>query len=244
MSAASWRALGSGDPVTLIAPGLGATEGEARIPASGLAGTRVVVTLPSHGDAPDAAPGYWRYATIATDLVHVADETGATAAAGVSLGAASLLRSLADRPDRFDRVALLLPAALNRPRRMHGTFGAYADAIARGSDAELRALVTQSLPPDAHVGTYVDERVAALRRLRSAFVELADDVPVPDPSVLARVTCPVLVIAATRDPLHPGDVAKEIAAAVPTATLELFDSPAPLITDRRRVRQLLREFFA
>ncbi|TDQ05560.1 alpha/beta fold hydrolase [Labedaea rhizosphaerae] len=244
MSGASWRTLGAGDPVTLIAPGLGATEGEARIPASGLPGTRVVVTLPGHGDQPDAPPDYWHYSTIAADLVRVADETGARAAAGVSLGAASLLRSLADQPSRFSRVALLLPAALDQPRRLHGTFGAYADAVARCSAAELRALVMQGLPEDAHVGTYVDERVAALRRLGPAFTQLADDIPVPDPALLARVECPVLVIGATLDPLHPGDVAKEIAAALPTARLELFDSQAPLITDRRRVRQLLREFFA
>jgi pimeloyl-ACP methyl ester carboxylesterase len=193
---------------------------------------------------PDAPPGYWRYETIAADLIRVADATGASAAAGVSLGAASVLRSLADQPDRFARVALLLPAALDQPRRLHGTFGAYADAVATGSAEELRALVLQSLPADAHVGTYVDERVAALRRLGPAFTQLADDIPVPDPSLLARVTCPVLVIGATQDPLHPGDVAEEIAAALPTAKLELFDSQAPLISDRRRVRQLLREFFA
>src|SRR5689334_24790339 len=43
------QSYGSGSPVTLVAHGLGATAGEARIPASGLPGTRVVVTLPSHG---------------------------------------------------------------------------------------------------------------------------------------------------------------------------------------------------
>ncbi len=243
MTGARWRSLGSGDPVTLIAPGLGATEGEARIPGSGLPGTRVVATLPGHGDLPDAEPGYWRYATIAADLVRVADESGATAAAGVSLGAASLLRSLADRPDRFRRVALLLPAALDRPRRLHGTFGAYAEAVAEGDPVRLRELVLQSLPANAHVGAYVDERVRALRRLGQAFTELADDIPVPDPSVLQRVTCPVLVIGASQDPLHPGDVAKEIAGALPTARLELFDSAAPLVTDRRQVRHLLQDFF-
>jgi len=49
------RSYGSGSPVTLVAHGLGATAGEARIPASGLPGTRVVVTLPSHADAPGRA---------------------------------------------------------------------------------------------------------------------------------------------------------------------------------------------
>lgn len=51
------RSFGSGAPVTLVGHGLGATPGEARLPTSGLPGTKVVVTLPSHGDAPDAPEG-------------------------------------------------------------------------------------------------------------------------------------------------------------------------------------------
>jgi 3-oxoadipate enol-lactonase len=100
------RAYGSGTPVTLIVPGLAATPGEARIPASGLAGTRVVLTLPSHGDEPDAPAGYWRYDRIAADVLAVADEVGATGALGVSLGAGALTRAVADhlRPGQAARV--------------------------------------------------------------------------------------------------------------------------------------------
>jgi 3-oxoadipate enol-lactonase len=237
----SWRAYGSGDPVILVVPGLAATPGEARIPASGLPGTRVVLTLPSHGDEPDAPPGYWRYDTIAADVARVADEVGATCAIGVSLGAGALTRLVADDPDRFDKLALLLPAALDRPRP--ADVQAELRKLTTDDPAELRALVAAPLPEGYALGDYVDQRSRALTRLSGALDELAGEFPVEDRSVLLAVSAPVLVIAAVGDLLHPADVARETAAAFPKGMLEVFDSPAPLITHRAAVRSLLRCFF-
>ncbi|HEX7302566.1 alpha/beta hydrolase [Lentzea sp.] len=213
------RSYGSGSPVTLVAHGLGATPGEARIPASGLPGTRVVVTLPSHGDAPDAPPGYWDYGRIAADLTSVpADQ-----AVGVSLGAGALVRVLSAEPDRFHRVALLLPAVLDRPR----------------PSFTLQQLSDLTVGPPA----YVAERRAALSRLEAAASQLPGQVAVADASVLSAVTVPVLVIGAVGDPLHPEDVAEETAAAFPAGELWLVDSPAPMITHRTEIRHRLTSFF-
>jgi len=214
------HSYGSGSPVTLVAHGLGATPGEARIPASGLPGTRVVVTLPSHGDAPDAPAGYWDYGRIAADLGTVP----ADHAVGVSLGAGALVRLLSLEPDRFRRVALLLPAVLDR---RHESF-----TLQQLSDLT-------SGPP-----IYVAERRAALQRLEAAAEQLPGQVAVPDASVLAAVTAPVLVIGAVGDPLHPEDVAKETAAAFPGGELWLIDSPSPMITHRSEIRHRLVSFFA
>jgi pimeloyl-ACP methyl ester carboxylesterase len=217
-----WQAYGSGSPVTLVAHGLGATPGEARIPASGLPGTRIVVTLPSHGSAPDAPADYWSYPTIAADLRAVAREVGATPAVGVSLGAGALTRLLADEPEAFERVVLLLPAVLDQPR-------------AALSVDELAGAVVG--PPD-----YLADRRAAFERLGVAAQALPGQIAVPDVSVLSQVNAPVLVIGATGDPLHPEAVAKATAAAFPHGRLELVDSPAPLITHRREVRGWLVDF--
>ncbi|SEP82010.1 hypothetical protein SAMN05216188_101589 [Lentzea xinjiangensis] len=209
---------GSGSPVTLVAHGLGATPGEARIPASGLPGTRVVVTLPSHGDAPDAPPGYWDYGRIAADLGTVpADQ-----AIGVSLGAGALVRLLSLHPGRFRRVALLLPAVLDQPR----------------PPFTLRQLSDLTTGPPA----YVAERRAALTRLEAAAEQLPGQVAVADASSLAAVSIPVLVIGAVGDPLHPEDVAKATAAAFPRGDLWLIGSPAPMITHRAELRRRLAEF--
>ncbi len=213
------RSYGSGSPVTLVAHGLGATAGEARIPASGLPGTRVVVTLPSHGDAPDAPPGYWDYGRIAADLSSVpADQ-----AVGVSLGAGALVRLLSLEPGRFRRVALLLPAVLDQPR----------------PPFTLRQLSDLTTGPPG----YVAERRAALTRLEAAAEQLPGQVAVPDASLLAAVPIPVLVIGAVGDPLHPEDVAKATAVAFPHGELLLIDSPSPMTTHRTELRHRLISFF-
>lgn len=243
--AARWTVYGRGNPVTLVVHGLGATEGEARIPASGLPGTRVVITLPGHGSAADAPPGYWNYASVAADVLAVADEVAATRAVGVSLGAGALTRIAADHPERFERLALLLPAALDRPRDVvaTGAFERLAEAVAAADGgAALREIVAAEVPSGVEVGDYVDRRADALLRLEDALRELPEQVPVPDAASLAAVRSDVLVVGATDDPLHPAEVAKAVAAAFARARLEILPSPAPMLTHRRELRGLLVDF--
>ncbi len=215
------RSFGSGTPVTLVGHGLGATTGEARLPTSGLPGTKVVVTLPSHGDQPDAPEGYWNYRRIAADLRLVARQTNATRAIGVSLTAGALLSLLADEPDAFEKVALLLPAVLDESRGL--------------LDRE-HAILAIGGPPE-----YQAERRQAFSRLDRALTELPGRTAVPDRALLHAVQAPVLVIGATRDPLHPESVARETAAAFPNGRLELVPS---WLTHRAEVRGLLGEFLA
>ncbi|SHE50248.1 alpha/beta fold hydrolase [Streptoalloteichus hindustanus] len=249
---ARWQAYGAGDPVTLVVPGLGATPGEARVPASGVRGTRVVVTLPSHGDAPAAPPDFWSYPRLAAEVLAVADEVAATRVIGTSLGAGAVTRLLAERPDRFERLVLLLPAVLDRPRATPAVWALerLAEAVAHAEDSgdtdPLRELVAAELPPGVPVGDYVDQRCAALLRLGAALRAMPDQVPLADVgeagAVLAAVRAPALVVGATRDPLHAEQVAKATAAALPAGRLELVDSPAPLVTHRRELRAAISAF--
>jgi 3-oxoadipate enol-lactonase len=240
-----WRGFGGGTPVTLVAPGLGATPGEARIPASGLSGTRVVVTFPSHGEAADAPAGYWTYSAISADLERVADEVGATGAVGVSMGAGGLTTLLTRRPDRFDRVALLLPAALDKPRATPAmwAFEQLADAVESGDVDGLRELVAADVPAGVAVGEHISSRADALLRLGGALRTLPEQTPTNAAALLERVSAAALVIGAVGDPMHPEQVARDVAAALPNSRLELIDSPAPLLTHRREVRSLLVDFF-
>lgn len=202
----------------------------------------MVLTLPSHGSAPDAPAGYWRYSTIAADVLRVADEVRAQAAIGVSLGAGALTSILADEPDRFTRVALLLPAALDAPRPPEVEDSLLKLAVA--DPVALRSLVAASLPTGYALGDYVEARSQALTRLSGAITELAGQFPIASRSALRKVSAPVLVLGAVGDTLHPSSVAEESAAAFPHGKLELFPSPAPLITHRAEVRSLLQGFFS
>jgi len=225
------RPYGSGDPVTLIVPGLGATAGEARIPASGLPGTRIVLTLLGHADAPDPDPGYWDYRTLATEVGQVE----APQAIGVSLGAAALSALVAAEPDRFTRLVLMFPAALSRPRTSSALVTAMAEAVEAGDRAALRALVGGE-------GRYYEERTDALMRLGPALRAVATQVPVPDPAPLRSVGAEVLVVGAESDPLHPVEVAHEVAEAFPRSRLVVFPSAVPVITHRAELRELLVDF--
>lgn len=228
------RAYGSGDPVTLVVPGLGATAGEARIPASGLPGTRVVLTLPGHADAADPPADYWHYPTLAKAI----GQTEASQAVGVSLGAAALSALVSTEPDRFDRLVLMFPAALSRPRTNAHLVEAMAAAVDAGDRASLRELL--GVVPGA--GSYLEDRADALMRLGPALHAVATQVPVPDPEALRHVRAEVLIIAAETDPLHPLEVAHEAAEAFPGARLEVLPSAYPLVTHRKEIRALLTGF--
>ena len=228
--------------------GLGATEGEARIPASGLPGTRVVLTLPGHGTAADPPPDYWDYEQIAADVVDVADEVAATRAVGVSLGSGALTRIVAERPDRFDAVALLLPAALDGPRTAEtvGVFHDLADAVAAAATdggARLHQLLRAGVPEDADLGAHLQQRAAALQRLEEALRALPFRYPIDDAAALAAVRASVLVIGARQDPLHPISTARATAAAFPGSRLEVLPSAAPMLTHRQQLRTMLVEHF-
>ncbi|WP_438387169.1 alpha/beta fold hydrolase [Actinopolyspora saharensis] len=246
-SGTRWRVHGSGSPVTLVAHGLGATEGEARIPASGVRGTRVVLTLPGHGSAADPDDDYWDYGSVAADVLEVADLVGAERAVGVSLGAGALTRIVAEHPGRFERLALLLPAAVDRPRggavtEVFEQLSAGVRAAQFDGGAGLRELVGRGLPEGAGIGEYVEQRSATLLRLGPALEKLPQRAPLADRSALAAVPRPVLVVGATADPLHDSEVAEQLAAVLPEGRLELFDSTAPMLTHRAELRGVLSDF--
>lgn len=241
----TWRAYGCGAPVTLVAHGLGATAGEARLPASGLPGTRVVVTFGSHGDAADAPAEYWDYGVLAAELRTVADQVGAQQAVGVSVGAGALLRLASQEPDRFERLVLMQPSALDGRRSAEAirSMGRLAAAVTAGDRAALLRLVLAGLPSCCgDLGDYPDRRVDALLRLGDALRTLPDQVPLISAAELFPVSAKVLVVSGVGDPVHPETVAAAIANALRDSELHVLGSPSPLLTHRSQVRGLLTRF--
>jgi pimeloyl-ACP methyl ester carboxylesterase len=243
---------GSGGPVTVAAHGLGASVAETRPLLGGVAGTRVFYAARGHGGSP-LPDGPFDYRVLGEDLAQVADACGATRALGVSMGAGSLLSLLAGAPERFERVVLFLPAALDRPRtdeavaRVH----ALAAALEDGDAAVVERLVLEELPPDLRALPAVEGYV----RTRSAYLLASPGVavalralpgvtPVPDRSALAAVSADVLLLAQEGDPLHPAQVARDLAAVLPKARLVVFDAPGVVFRERARLRALVTDFLA
>jgi pimeloyl-ACP methyl ester carboxylesterase len=239
---------GSGDPVTLAAHGLGASVPETRPLLSGVSGTRVFPVARGHrGDRPDP----FSYDDLGRDVEQVADGCGATQALGVSMGAASLLSLLARRPDRFERLVLFLPGALDRPRHDLAVerLRTLAEALERGDLPAVERLVADELPADLREtsagASYVRTRAAFLLGspgIAVAVRSLPEVTPVPDRSVLGAVTADVLVLAQEDDPLHPVQVARDLVAVLPKARLVVFDRPGVVFRERARLRALVSEF--
>ena len=242
---------GAGDPVTLFVPGMGARIADTRPLGSGVAGRKVFVQLRGHGRSTTPHP-HWRYADLAGDVAAVADHVAARRALGVSMGAGAVCRLITEQPDRFDRLVFFLPAVLDDVRS--GSAAArlrrLSAAIAAGAHDEVARLVAEEIPerlrdsPDAR--EYAAQRAAHLidRRLASHVASLADEIAVPDVAALGQVTAPALVLACRGDELHPVEVAERLAAALPSATLHVYDTPGVLFLHRADLRRRISEFLA
>jgi pimeloyl-ACP methyl ester carboxylesterase len=78
--------------------------------------------------------------------------------------------------------------------------------------------------------------------LAQGVVELSGQVAITDRAALREVTASALVLACRSDELHPVAVAEELAAALPRATLHVYDRPGVLWTDRADVRARIARF--
>ncbi|WP_089157498.1 alpha/beta fold hydrolase [Micromonospora sp. NBS 11-29] len=240
---------GAGDPVTVFAHGLGNGIATTRPFGSGVTGRRVFFQFRGHGRS-DSPPGRWTYLDLARDLRAVADLGGATRAFGASLGAGALCRLLAESPERFEKLVFFLPAVLDTPRgdeartRLTGLL----DAVADGDASALADVVSLELPPSVRntpAGwSYLRQRLDQLLRdgLAPGLAGLPEQAPLTDAGVLAAVTAPALVIGCVGDELHPVAVAERLAAALPTATLHVYDRPGFLWTERADLRERVSTF--
>ena len=218
-----YSVLGEGLPVTVFAHGLGGTSSETRPLALKAPGTKVLLSFRGHGDS-DALVDGWDYDLLAEDLRTVADHVGATCCVALSLGCGALLRILRDTPERFERLAFIMPAALDADRADGATarLRSLGAAIDRGDveavTASLMSEVPTALRHRRAIPLLLNRRAEALVR-RPAPVPRGSDSPLEDRAVLTRVTAPTLVIGQAEDLLHPLDLARELAALLPCANL-------------------------
>ncbi|WFF01700.1 alpha/beta hydrolase [Micromonospora sp. WMMD964] len=240
---------GTGDPVTVFAHGLGNGIATTRPFGSGVTGRKVFFQFRGHGrsEAPD---GPWTYTDLARDLRAIADLGGASRAFGASLGAGALCRLLGESPDRFEKLVFFLPAVLDQPR---GPVAAdritdLLEAVESGDASAVADVVTLELPAGVRntpAGwAYLRQRLDQLLRdgLAGSLADLAAQTPLRDVTDLAAVTAPALVIANAGDDLHPVEVAERLAAALPQATLHVYDRPGVLWSERADLRDRVAGF--
>lgn len=247
---------GRGEPHTVFAHGLGGSIRTTRPYATKVAGTRTFLHFRGHG-ASVVPSGTWGYAELARELWWVADGAGgprADRALGTSMGAGAICRGLTQDPDRLQRVVLVVPAALDEVRDDPGMgrFAALADDLEAGDEeAVVEQLLTEqprAARSDPAARRWCQEQaqdlVACAPGLAAAMRQVPVDRPVIDRDDLARVTCPVLILAQEDDPTHPVSVASELAEVLPGATLHVA-GPGGLIWEHRdETRDLVGQFLS
>jgi pimeloyl-ACP methyl ester carboxylesterase len=237
--------VGTGLPVTVFAHGLGGSAVETRPLAARTPGTRVLLTFRCHGTS-EAIEGGWTYDDLADDLLEVADAFGATRAVGLSLGAGALLRVLSRQPDRFERIAFVLPATLDETRDDHATARLLrlGDALVAGDEEHVRRMLLEEVPAQVRerggVRILVDRRAKLMLGSTPPYPR-APEAPLTDLTALAAVTAPALVIAQSDDPLHPAAVAAQLAGVLANAELVLLAPGGVFWTETRRAQDALAD---
>ena len=240
--------VGAGLPVTVFAHGLGGSSAETRPLALRTPGTRVLLTFRGHG-ASDGIPGGWTYDDLADDLRSVADAFGATGAVGLSLGAGALLRLLSRDPDRFERIAFVLPAALDETRADLATdrLLRLADAMIAGDEDQVVRLLLAEVP--AKVRNRGGTRLLVDRRAKQLLGSVPPhprrpEAPLHDLAPLAAVRAPALVVGQAGDALHPASVADRLAGALPSGELLQLEPGGVFWTATRQVQDTLARHLA
>ena len=240
---------GSGSPITLFAHGLASSIAETRPFGSGVRGTRVFFSFRGHGaSAAPASP--WTYTALEGEVLAVREAYDARRGVGISLGAGALLRAATSQPKSFDRLVLVLPAALDQPRSGRAVervevMASYAEkANVEGLAAELLAEQPEHVRGRRMVQIWAHQQAQRLVAppLRAVMRDIPAMCPLQDRSVLKSVRCPVLVIGQENDEAHPSSVVHELIDALPDARGKIFGPGGVLWAHRAALRPLISEF--
>lgn len=243
---------GSGAPVTLFAHGLTNSCVELAAFTPFVQGTKVRFCFRGHGHSGLAEPGGYGFADYAADVTAVADATGATRAVGTSLGAGAITRVVAADHARFERLVLVLPAALDVPVRGHPLSLRTAELLETLPKDEA---IAQILRESGRDQTY--ETNPGLREfdmflwqdldplgVAGAIRGIIGEVAVEDADLLRRVDAPTLLIAREGDALHPIEVARRMAGLLPDAELIELASETELMEQIPQLVQRAAAFLA
>jgi pimeloyl-ACP methyl ester carboxylesterase len=175
-------------------------------------------------------------AGIATSILAAAPERFALA--GLSMGGYISYEIVRQAPERVERLALLdTGSRADTPERTAGRRDLLANAEREGVRRAQELLMPLLIHPsrrgdkplvDAILQMAVDTGLEAFRRQEEAIIGRPDN-----RSLLPSIRCPTLVLVGQEDALTPPDLAREIAAGIPSAKLEIIADCGHLSTLER-----------
>lgn len=193
-----------------------------------------------------ADPADYTWSALADDLFALLDEVSPDEpvdAIGVSMGVGTLLHAAVRRPERFRRLALVIPptAWATRPAQAAGTRRMAQLAEERGYDALVRAADASAPLPLLEAGGWTDASPPDIDpAILPAVLRGAADADLPAPEAIAGITRPVLLAPWVDDPGHPMSTAELLHDLLPGATMTVLDTPDALRGLGRRIADFLR----
>jgi 3-oxoadipate enol-lactonase len=184
----------------------------------------------SSGDA-DPRPYHW--SALALDLLELIDELSPedpVGAIGCSMGTGTLLHTVLQAPERFERLVLTAPPTAWTTRvEQAERYRAGADlADVRGVPALLQVLTSMPIPailsefPDFPPPPDVSDALLPL------VLRGAADSDLPERSAIAGIDIPVLLLAWAGDAGHPVSTAEQLLSLLPRAQLMVAETPSDL----------------
>lgn len=201
-------------PVAVLLHGAGSTPDAARRLLGDAAPGWTLVAPEARGTLDDVV------ATLAASVARI-EASGRTVGlvGGISLGAHAVARWATEQPGGTPDLVLAMPAWTGRPDGIAALTAATADEIERDGTAALLARVVAESGDDwvayelVRAWEHADRHELA-RTLRAAATSAA-----PTLDELATIRARAVVVALLDDPLHPEQVARDWAAAIPGARL-------------------------
>lgn len=186
------------------------------------------------GSTGRAEPGDYAWSALADDLFALLDVVSPhepVDAIGVSMGVGTLLHAVIRRPERFRRLAFVIPptAWATRPAQADGYRQMARLAEERGFDALVRAMAAFApLPLLQEGGWTVAPPPDIDPAILPAVFRGAAGADFPAPEAVTGITQPVLLAPWVGDPGHPVSTAELLHDLLPQSTLALLDTPDEL----------------
>lgn len=227
---------GEGKPVTVFAHGLTNNRNEMSMLTPFLPGTKVRFDFRGHGRSSAPETGF-SFDDFARDLDAVATAYGATRAVGTSLGAGAICNLIAREPDRFERLVLVFPAALDIPFDQKDRFLETVEMLeAKPREEALQILIggedrVEQYARVPWMRELVEQtwREADLEGMARAIREVVESQAIEDREHLRAVQTPTLIICRDGDPVHPVVLGEILAEVMPNAELISFKDDAEII---------------
>lgn len=230
----AYTLTGHGPPLVFL-HGLTSSQARAQDAINGLANIeRITIDAPAHGESKDSTVpcDFGSFAGAIADLVTNTLGVQRAIFGGISMGSGISLRIALDYPELVEGLILVRPAWVDAPGRPHldliADIGEWMEAdgpdAARfrlSEDERYQAMLDKVGPAAASLAGVIDSVMATGRP--DVLAAMVESQPMETMAELADVHQPAIVIATEHDELHPVDIAKSWADALPNG--ELLGSP-------------------